>query len=110
MRIQPVTDELLDEVVARIVAAVHPDRIILFGSRSRGDNRRGSDLDLLVVKASDLPRYRRSPPIYLALRDIQVPMDIIVYTPEEIEDWKAVRQAFITTAVREGKVLYERAA
>ncbi|MFH1730446.1 MAG: nucleotidyltransferase domain-containing protein [Planctomycetota bacterium] len=101
---------MLNEVVERIVDTVHPDKIILFGSRSRGDQRQGSDLDLLIVKASDEPRHRRAPAIYLALRDIQVPMDIVVYTPEEIADWQEVRQAFITTAIREGKVLYERAA
>jgi hypothetical protein len=36
-----------------------------------------------------------------------IPMDIVVYTPDEVEEWSQVRQAFITTAVREGKALYE---
>ena len=35
-------------------------------------------------------------------------MDILVYTPEEVEDWSAVPQAFVTTAVREGTILYEK--
>ena len=105
-----VTDKLLKEIVDRIVDTAHPEKIVLFGSRSRGDQRQSSDLDLLIVTASDEPRHRRSPAIYLALRDIQVPMDIVVYTPEEIAEWEGVRQAFITTAMREGKVLYERAA
>jgi len=34
-------------------------------------------------------------------------MDILVYSPEEVEEWREVRQAFITTAIREGKVFYE---
>ncbi len=36
------------------------------------------------------------------------PMDVVVYTPQEVEEWSAVSQAFITTAVREGKILYEK--
>jgi hypothetical protein len=34
-------------------------------------------------------------------------MDIMVYSPAEIQEWSQVRQAFVTTALREGKVLYE---
>ena len=48
-----------------------------------------------------------SAPLYGVLSDILAPMDILVYTPEEVEEWSQVRQAFVTTAVREGIVLYE---
>ena len=99
--------EMLKEVVRRIVELVHPERIILFGSRSRGEGGTRSDLDILVVAESDEPRHRRSVPIYGELSDILVPMDIIVYTPAEVEEWSEVPQAFVTTAVREGTVLYE---
>jgi hypothetical protein len=34
-------------------------------------------------------------------------MDIVVYSPEEVREWSEVRQAFVTTAIREGQVLYE---
>lgn len=98
---------LIEEIVRRIVDAVHPRKIVLFGSRGRGDERAGSDLDLLVISESPEPRYRRSAPIYGLLSDILVPMDILVYRPEEVEEWSEVRQAFVTTAIREGKVLYE---
>lgn len=97
-----------DEIVRRIVDAIHPQRIILFGSRARGDARPDSDLDLLVIADSSEPRYRRAAPLYGALSDILIPMDILVYTPQEVEEWSGVRQAFVTTAVREGKVLYEK--
>ncbi len=99
--------QILREVVRRIVELVHPERIILFGSRARGEGGNRSDLDILVVAESDEPRHRRSVPIYGALSDILVPMDIIVYTPAEVEEWSEVPQAFVTTAVREGTVLYE---
>ena len=99
---------LRDQIVGRLVAAMQPDKIMLFGSRGRGTNRPESDIDLLVIAASDEPRYRRSARLYGLLSDILAPMDILVYTPQEVEDWSAVPQAFVTTAVREGTVLYEK--
>ena len=99
--------ELMKEVVRRIVATAHPKRIILFGSRARGDARPDSDVDLLVIADSTKPRYRRAAPLYGVLSDILIPMDILVYTPEEVREWSEVRQAFVTTAIREGRVLYE---
>lgn len=101
--------ELYEEVVRRIVAVADPDRIILFGSRARGDHRPDSDVDLLVVKESDEPRYARSGKLYTALARLPVEVEILVYTPVEIAEWGGVRQAISTTAVREGVVLYERA-
>jgi predicted nucleotidyltransferase len=98
----------LEEVTRRIVETAHPQRVILFGSRARGRAGEDSDWDFLVIADSDLPRYRRAAPIYGALRDILVRMDILVYTPAEVEEWREVPQAFVTTATREGKVLYEK--
>lgn len=106
----PITPALLDEVVQRIVAIAHPHKIVLFGSQARGVATTRSDLDLLVIADSDQPRHKRSPALYGALRAIGIPKDIVVYTPQEVEEWRNVRQAFVTTAVREGKVLYERPA
>lgn len=106
--IEEVTEDVLREVVKRIVEAVHPLRIILFGSHARGKPRPGSDLDLLVIAESDEPRWRRAVPVYQSLRGMLIPKDVLVYTPEEVAEWSAVPQAFITTAVREGRLLYER--
>jgi len=96
------------EIVRRIVEAAQPEKIILFGSRARGEARFGSDIDLLVIKQSDEPGYRRDAPLYVALAGLHSPIDVLVYTPEEIREWSAVPQAFVTTAIREGRVLYER--
>lgn len=103
------TNRLLDEMVDRIRDAMEPERIVLFGSRARGTAREDSDFDLLVVKESSEPRYRRSAPLYTRLADLPVEVEIVVYTPEEVLDWSNVPQAFVSTALREGKVLYERA-
>lgn len=100
--------DVVADIVRRIVQAVGPDRIIVFGSRARGDARPDSDFDVLVIKESDEPRYRRSVPLYVALADLPVEVEVMVYTPEEVEEWSQVPQAFVTTAVREGTTIYER--
>jgi len=98
---------LSHEIVQRIVREIRPWKIILFGSRSKGTARSDSDFDILVIAESKEPRFRRAAPLYGALSDVIWPMDILVYTPQEVEDWRNVPQAFDTTAVREGKLLYE---
>jgi predicted nucleotidyltransferase len=99
--------KLLERIVQRIVLAAQPDKIILFGSRARGDARPDSDIDILVIQDSTEPGNRRDAALYLALAGLNAPVDVITYTPEEVSDWSSVPQAFITTAVREGKVVYE---
>lgn len=100
----------LDEIVVRLVDALRPTKIVLFGSRARGDHRADSDLDLLVIMDSPLRRERRAAEVYNALIGAHLDTDIqaVVYTPEEIEQWKDVPAALVTTALREGKVLYEQ--
>jgi predicted nucleotidyltransferase len=75
---------MMEEVVRRIVETISPYKVILFGSQAQGDARPESDIDLLVIAESTQPRYRRSAPLYGALSDILVPMDILVYSPEEV--------------------------
>jgi predicted nucleotidyltransferase len=99
----------IDEVTRRIVETAHPHRIILYGSRGRGMARSDSDWDILVIADSNLPRHRRAAQLYGVLRDMPADVDILVYTPDELSEWGEVPQAFVTTAAREGKVLYEDA-
>ena len=101
------TGPLLEEIVTRIRGASRPKQIILFGSRARGDARPDSDYDLLVIQESDQPRYQRAVPLYSALADLPAEVEVLVYTPHEVREWSAVPQAFVTTAIREGKLLYE---
>ncbi|MCX6616151.1 MAG: nucleotidyltransferase domain-containing protein [Acidobacteria bacterium] len=103
-----VDEAKLEEIVRRIVEVADPDRIILFGSRARGDVRMQSDVDLLVVKDSSLSHYKRVGPLYVSLFGIDVPIDILWYTPTEVAQWAGAINHVIARALREGRVLYER--
>ena len=98
---------ITDELVERILQVSKPHKVILFGSRARRRERPASDFDLLIIQASQEPRYCRSAPFYAALADLPAEVDVVVYTPQEVADWSAVPEAFVTTAIREGVVLYE---
>ena len=102
-----INDNLMQEIIRRIVHKANPQRVILFGSRARGDARPDSDLDLLVVAEDARPRAARASELYGVLSDIPIPMDFLVYQPDEITEWSNVPQAFVTTAVREGTLLYQ---
>jgi uncharacterized protein len=104
------TDPVLVEMVKRICETVRPDRIILFGSRARHATSPQSDYDILIVGPSSLPRWKRTVPVYGVLAGMGVPKDVVWWTPQEIEEWRGVRSHFITTALQEGKVLYEKTA
>lgn len=94
-------DDMIRDIVRRIVETAQPEKVILFGSRGRGDGRPNSDFDLLVIKESTEPSYRRDAPLHVALADLPVEVDVMVYTPEEVAEWAQVPQAFVTPATRE---------
>jgi len=102
------SEPLLQTIVQRLLKAGQPQKIILFGSQARGEAGRDSDYDLLVIENSNQPRYLRAIPYRGALKDLGTSKDIIVWTPREIAEWQNVSNAFITTALREGMVLFER--
>jgi predicted nucleotidyltransferase len=103
-----VDESLLQEVVRRILSVRTPKAVILFGSTARGQSRPDSDLDLLIVESENpLPPHQRATAYRMGLAGIDRDVDLLVYTPDEIDEWAAVPNAFITTAMREGKVLYE---
>jgi uncharacterized protein len=102
-------ETLIQQVVRRILSVGAPRRIVLFGSHGRGEGRPHSDLDLLIeVDRSSLPRHKRATPYRMALTGLYPTKDIVVYTVDEISEWAGVPMAFVTTALREGKILYER--
>lgn len=102
-----IPEKTLDLIVKRLVKAAQPAKIIMFGSHARGDASVDSDLDLLVIKPEIGNRVDEMVRLRYAIGKIGMGVDVLVYTPEEVDvkrDWSSTA---IYWAVREGKVLYE---
>lgn len=98
----------LGMIVERIVDTFCPERLVLFGSRARGDHRPDSDVDLLVVMESPLSATERAAMIHRLFLVRRWGMDVFVYTPEEARIARGWRNSLITIAERDGKVLNDK--
>lgn len=96
----------IEDVARRIGQHIDAEAVILFGSYARSQPGRHSDVDLLVIAESDLPRQKRSRELHLIFKPYPFPMDILVYTPKEVEKESEFELSFISTVLREGKKLY----
>jgi predicted nucleotidyltransferase len=97
----------IEVLVSRLVEALGPERIYLFGSRARGDADPDSAYDLMVVvAASDLPGYRRDQLAYRALRGVGVPKDVLVWTSDEFDRRRHLVASLPATIPREGRLIY----
>ena len=103
-----IVTEKISEIVNKIAFGYKPDKIILFGSYAVGNADENSDLDLLVIKDTDLPRPQRAVLVRKMLYGAMVPIDLIVYTPKEIEEAKDNEFSFVYKVMHTGKTLYER--
>jgi predicted nucleotidyltransferase len=106
----PVTDDLLQDIVQRVVATFDPETIILFGSRAYGEPDQDSDIDLLVVTEalhtwSVFERHRAVSDLFPHRR---FALDVIVRTPDELSQLLAQGHTFFREIITQGKVLYER--
>jgi len=102
--------EKIDDLVRRIVERFRPEKIILFGSHARGTAGQDSDADILVVMPVKGSKRKKATEIDIALVGLDLPVDLIVVTPEELERNKNQIGTIIYPALKEGKVLYEKAA
>jgi len=92
------------------IRAVQLQKIILFGSHARGAAGSESDLDFLVVWHNPSMPTNREKAIYLRRllpREIHVPMDLIVMTPEQYQDAISDPRTFTSLISSGGKVIYE---
>ena len=106
----PASDPKLDELVRRLVDAVHPRRIYLFGSRARGDARPDSDFDVLLLSdcdEEDLVALRQE--AYQSLWGLGVPVDIIVMNQDFFDRRRVVVASLPGMVAREGKLVYAAA-
>ena len=101
-------EELIAEVSRRLAAAAPGAKVILFGSRSRGEGRGDSDLDLLVVEPQEIPnRAIESARLRRELRGLDVALDLIVVSTEQARELEAFRGSVLNEALHNGRVLTE---
>jgi len=97
----------IKQVAIRIGIEAKAHQVILFGSHARGEADENSDVDLMIIAESDLPRFKRSRRLYKLFRPYPFSMDLLVYTPLEVEKGKKSNISFVSTVLREGKTLYD---
>jgi len=103
--------KLLEQELERYLALLsHPDqaeRVIVFGSLATGQVHANSDIDLVIVKQTNLPFWQRLRETRRLLQP-QVGTDILVYTPNEFEQMRRERAFIRDEILSKGKVVYER--
>ncbi len=97
-----------DALAREIVSRFHPRRVVLFGSRARGDDAPG-DTDLFVETESDQRPPERAAEVSAVFGLRRWPLDVVVYTPAEVERLRGVPGSLVAQVEAEGRLLYERA-
>ncbi|MBU4273505.1 MAG: nucleotidyltransferase domain-containing protein [Planctomycetes bacterium] len=104
---QALEQNILDEMVRRLVAEFQPEKIILFGSYAWGEPSEDSDVDLFViVPESDERQIQRMQRAHHCLGDLRLSTDILVKTRAEADRYRNVRASLEHKIFEEGRVLY----
>jgi len=104
MKILP---QQIDFIKKVIVNHIHPRKLIMFGSYAHGNPTKDSDLDLLIIRDNEEPRYKRAREIHRLFNPYPCPMDVLWYTPEEIKRLEDEKTLLIRKILDKGVVLYE---
>lgn len=96
-------------IVERIVALDNPEHIYLFGSYAKGNAHEGSDVDLLIVAPSTLPRLHRGKAVKAALSAFPCHFDLLFFTPQELADEMRHAYSFISSIMASGQMVYQKA-
>lgn len=98
--------EDVQAAVRALVESAHPQRIILFGSYARGEQKPESDIDLLVIEDEVEDRAREMVRLRRVLRPLRIPVDVLVYSSAEVDKWGSQPGTALYWALREGKVVH----
>jgi predicted nucleotidyltransferase len=104
----PPLAETLPAALEKLIEQLQPEKIILFGSYAYGHPTPDSDVDLLVIMETTDPPTERFMKVARLLRPRLFPVDILVYTPQEIEEALEHNNIFIREIYTKGITLYER--
>lgn len=104
----PITEDKIRQAAQRIVQEAHPESIVLFGSYAYGTPTPDSDVDLLVIMESDQSIHARTVEVSDILYPRPFPVDVIVRTPDELQEQLKAGDPFFNEIIAKGRVLYER--
>jgi len=99
----------VDRVVERVAALYSPLEVWVFGSFAKGNAHAGSDLDLLIVKPSDLPRPLRGRNLVSVLSATSpFGIDLVFVTPEEMAEELRQPYSLVSTVLPTATRVYPR--
>ena len=102
-----ISNEQIQQAVARLVAAAKPSKIILFGSYARGDATEDSDLDLMVIETEVGNKFDEMVRLRNVMGDMDIGVDLLVYSDLEASHRSQVPGTVLYRAYKEGRVLYD---
>jgi len=99
--------EKIKGMIDRLIDRYDPELVVLFGSVAKGRFNEDSDVDLLVVKGTEQrPIWRRVEAMQAI--EPEMPVDVLVYTPEEFEELVSDGTSLVAQIMEEGIVIYRR--
>jgi uncharacterized protein len=100
------TEKEIRNLIDRIVTRIQPQQVIIFGSYAKDTATSKSDLDILVIKETELPMANRADDLKPILSNSLVPVDVHIYTPEEVEEYGREPFSFINCILNSGKIVF----
>lgn len=102
------TEKEIRNLIDRIVTRIQPQKVIIFGSYAKDTATSKSDLDILVIKQTELSMANRADDLKPILANSLVPVDVHIYTPEEVEEYGREPFSFINCILNSGKIIFEK--
>lgn len=104
---KPATTRTIQQITDTIVTKYKPEKVILFGSYVWGKPHEWSDVDLFIIKKSRKRRIDREEELRHLLYGNRFPaMDLLIYTPEEVERRLQIGDFFVEDIIKKGKIMY----
>jgi uncharacterized protein len=101
--------DVVQEATRLLIEAAHPEKIILFGSFARGDFTKDSDLDFLVILSAVEDTFEEMMRLEHVLLSLPVPVDVLVYSTDDVRERSHLRGTALYHALTEGKILHDAA-
>lgn len=98
----------IKKITQKIVENYKPEKVILFGSFAWGKFTPDSDVDFFIVKKTKKSKLERIYEVDKFLFDRDIPIDILVYTPKEVEERLELGDFFVEDIIKKGRLIYER--